>query len=523
MGPEPNGDVERLVAATWQTAPDGGAIGVSPIDQRQRVAAWFSLPDWGVAVTSRVSKAEVLRPWRQAMLTYGAIAVLASLMLGGAVWWLLRGQQMLARIVDERTRAFRALTDAMPQMVWSTRPDGYHDYYNQRWYERTGTMPEQVRGDRQRSVFHPDDRERAWASWRQSVATGEPYEMEYRLHMGDGSYRWTLGRALPDRDPATGAITRWYGTCTDIEDVIAARDALARSRDDLERLVAERTQDLETTQARLAQAQRLEALGQLAGGIAHDFNNVLQAVQGGTALIERRPGDVDGVRRFARMVLDAAERGAAVTRRLLVFSRRGDLRAEPVDAADLLTNMREVLAHTLGAGIGIRVDATVGLPPLLADKSQLETVLVNLATNARDAMAGAGTLVLAAAAETPAQDDAPRHPVNLKAGSYLRLSMSDTGTGMDAGTLARASEPFFTTKPPGKGTGLGLAMARGFAEQSGGGLHIESTPGRGTTVRLWFPITREAPAVSLLRKPVQGQHLADRVAALLAAAAALHA
>ena len=138
-------------------------------------------------------------------------------------------------------------------------------------------------------------------------------------------------------------------------------------------------------------------------------------------------------------------------------------------------------------------------------------------------MAGAGTLVLAAAAETLARDDASRHPVHLKAGSYLRLSVSDTGAGMDAETLARASEPFFTTKPPGKGTGLGLAMARGFAEQSGGGLHIESTPGRGTTVRLWFPITREAPAVSLLRKPVQGQHLADRVAALLAAAAALHA
>ena len=187
----------------------------------------------------------------------------------------------------------------MPQMVWSTRPDGYHDYYNQRWYQRTGTTPEQVIGDGRRPVFHPDDRERAWTRWRHSVATGEPFEMEYRLRMADGSYRWNLGRALPVRDPATGEITRWFCTCTDIEDTVAAREALAQSRDDLERLVAERSRDLATTQARLAQAQRMEALGQLAGGIAHDFNNVLQSVQGGGALIERRPGDVEGVRRLA--------------------------------------------------------------------------------------------------------------------------------------------------------------------------------------------------------------------------------
>ena len=202
------------------------------------------------------------------------------------------------------------------------------------------------------------------------------------------------------------------------------------------------------------------------------------------------------MRRLARMILDAADRGAGVTRRLLAFSRRGDLRAEPVDAADLLADTKEILTHTLGAGVEIRVAAAAGLPPLLADKSQLETVLVNLATNARDAMAGVGTLTLAACAETLAHDGGTRHPVTLKPGSYLRLSVSDTGTGMDAETLARAAEPFFTTKPTGKGTGLGLAMARGFAEQSGGGLHIESALGRGTTVRLWFPVAQGAPAVA---------------------------
>ena len=398
-----------------------------------------------------------------------------------------------AKLAESEAR-LRAITDAMPQMVWSTRPDGYPDYYNQRWLTRTGTTAEQAMGDGWESLIHPDDRERTWAQWQHALATGERYQDEYRLRMADGSYCWVLGRALPVRDPATGAITRWFGTCTDIAEVVAAREALARSREELECLFEERTRDLEATQARLAQAQRLEALGQLAGGIAHDFNNVLQAVQGGAGLIERRPSNAESVARLARMILGAAERGTTITRRLLAFSRRGELRAEPVDTGTLLGSLREILAHTIGPAVEVRVEVAADLPPLLADRGQLETVLVNLATNARDAMDGAGTLLLAAEAETLREDDGVGRPVGLKPGSYVRLSVSDTGAGMDAATLARASEPFFTTKPAGQGTGLGLAMARGFAEQSGGGLQIESAPGHGTTVRLWLPVAKEARA-----------------------------
>ena len=487
MAPEPDATLEHRVAAMWRTSVNGAMTGISPIDQQRRVAGWIGMPDWGMAVTSRVDEAEVLRPWRHMILIYSVLAALVSGISGRLTWSFLRGHEILARIVEERTRALLTVTDAMPQMVWSSRPDGYHDYYNQRWYERTGTTAGEVMGDGRRLLFHADDRERAWAAWQHSLATGEPFEREYRLRMADGSYRWTLGRALPVRDPATGAISRWFGTCTDIEDAVNAREALTRSRDDLERLVAERTQDLEATQTRLVHAQRLEALGQLAWGIAHDFNNILQAVQGGGALIERRPGNVEGVKRLARMILEAAERGATVTHRLLAFSRRSELRAQPLDTADLLASTGEILAHTLGTGIEIRVEAAAGLPALLADKGQLETVLVNLATNARDAMAGAGTLTLAAVAETLNDAGLP-YPVNLKVGSYLRLSVSDTGTGMDAATLKKAMEPFFTTKSTGQGTGLGLAMAAGFAQQSGGALHIESTPGEGTTVMLWLPV-----------------------------------
>ena len=284
---------------------------------------------------------------------------------------------------------------------------------------------------------------------------------------------------------------------------LAEREAVARrlaaSNASLEARVIERTEELraayeqlkeeglerERTEARLTQAQRLEALGKLAGGIAHDFNNVLQAVSGGLSLIQRRAGDADGVRRLAGMAADAANRGATITGRLLSFARRDALRAEAVSPNLLLEGLGEMLAHTLGVRIKLRVIVDEYLPMLLADKGQLETVLVNLAVNARDALPDGGALVLAATSEVVL--DTKAHPAALAYGRYVRLSVSDTGTGMDAATLARASEPFFTTKPRGQGTGLGLAMARGFAQQSGGGLVIESMPGHGTIVTLWFP------------------------------------
>ena len=269
---------------------------------------------------------------------------------------------------------------------------------------------------------------------------------------------------------------------------VARNKATQKLRDMNETLEAQVGREVaarEQAQAQLAQAQRMEALGQLAGGIAHDFNNVLQAVSGGLALIGRRAGDAEVVRQLARMAGDAAERGAAITGRLLSFARKGELRAEPVPAGPLLEGMREILVATLGPGIETRIAMDATLPALLADKAQLETVLVNLAVNARDAMPDGGCLTLQAAVETVA--DARRHHAGLAAGEYVRLDVVDTGTGMDAATLTRASEPFFTTKPLGQGTGLGLAMARGFAQQSGGAFAIRSVPGEGTTVSLWFP------------------------------------
>ncbi len=262
-----------------------------------------------------------------------------------------------------------------------------------------------------------------------------------------------------------------------------AEAALLAQNAQLEVRVAAEVAAREQAQARLAQAQRMEALGQLAGGIAHDFNNVLQAVIGGLSLIGRRAEDADGVRKLARMAQDAAQRGAAITGRLLAFARKSELQATPVAPVNLLDNLREILALALGTSIQVLTDVAPNVPSLLADRAQLETVLVNLAVNARDAMPDGGTLHVTAHAEVVAG----AHAVLPGAGAYVRLDLTDTGAGMTAAILARASEPFFTTKPMGQGTGLGLAMARGFAQQSGGGFELRSAPGQGTTVTLWFP------------------------------------
>jgi len=251
----------------------------------------------------------------------------------------------------------------------------------------------------------------------------------------------------------------------------------------------------ESAREQLVHNQRMEALGRLAGGMAHDFNNVLQTILSATAAIKTATDD-PALRRIVDNLTNAAERGASVTRRLLAFSRRGALNSEPVDIPVLLSDIANVLAHTLDPTITLKIIADPKLPSILADKRQLETVLINLAINARDAMApnDGGSLTIAAATERISPQDGRR--LGLKPGDYVRLSIADSGVGMDEHVLARATEPFFTTKPQEKGTGLGLSMAKGFAEQSSGAFQLQSRLGIGTTVTLWFPVVAagEQPA-----------------------------
>jgi len=243
----------------------------------------------------------------------------------------------------------------------------------------------------------------------------------------------------------------------------------------------------EEAQAQAAHAERMTAIGELAGGIAHDINNILQVVSGSAARIERDPANSQEVARQTRRIQAAVERGSAISRRLLAFARRDSLRAEVIDSAALVGEVGELLRHAIGPPIKVQVDLAKAASCVLADRNQLETVLLNLATNGRDAMPEGGTLTLSAASSVV--EERP----GLRGGRYVSFSVADTGTGIDPAILGRVVEPFFTTKPKGQGTGLGLSMAKGFAEQSGGALAISSEVGGGTTVTLWLP-EAEAPA-----------------------------
>ena len=386
---------------------------------------------------------------------------------------------------------FRALADNQANICWMARPDGSVYWYNLRWYEYTGTTFEDMRGWGWESVVDPAVLPSVIEGWTAAIQNGTALEMTFPLRAADGTFREFLTQVVPLRD-ASGTVVRWFGTNVDITEQRAIEESLRdseaslrRLNDELEERVVREVEAREQAFTRSAHAHRMEALGQLAGGVAHDFNNVLQAMTSGLSLIARRAEDPAAVTKLSRMALDASGRGAAITNRLLTFARSGQLNAGPVEARAMLEPLRELLAATLDRNLMIELSIEKDAPALIADKAQLETVLINLAVNARDAMSDGGRLTLGWTSETVKPGSS--HPASLLAGPYIRLDVTDSGDGMDADTLKRASDPFFTTKPVGQGTGLGLAMARGFAQQSGGGLVIESQLGVGTRVTLWLP------------------------------------
>jgi PAS domain S-box-containing protein len=239
--------------------------------------------------------------------------------------------------------------------------------------------------------------------------------------------------------------------------------------------------------ARLRQAQKMEAVGQFTGGAAHDFNNLLMAILGSLEILRKRMPDDQRLLALLDNAVMGAKRGSSLTQRMLAFARRQELKKEAVDLASLVNNMMEMLERSLGPAVNIETQFPLEPVRARTDANQLETALLNLAVNARDAMPEGGTLSISAALKRVESG----HPTILPPGQYACLSVSDTGLGMDETTLARASEPFFTTKGVGKGTGLGLSMVDGLAGQSGGKLIARSQPGRGTTIELWFPVAAE--------------------------------
>ncbi|NOG72525.1 PAS domain-containing protein [Roseicella sp. DB1501] len=369
-------------------------------------------------------------------------------------------QAVAARTAELAAREgeLRRIYDRTPAPFHSVDAEGRLLRVSEEWLAFLGYRREEVLGRRTGEFMLPESATRWEAALARLKETGdEVREVEYRMRRADGQVVEVLLRARADHD-AEGRFRLSYSVLFDMTE---------RNR----------------SEARLREAQKLEALGRIAGGVAHDFNNLLQVLDGALQLLADNAERPDRVRRYAGVALQAAERGAVLTRRMLAFARRDRLAAEPVTLPALLQGVATLLHGPLGSAIRLEIVAPPGLPAVQADRSQLELVLFNLALNARDAIEQGGRIRLEAAAERLGTGN----PQGLAPGAYVRIRVADSGHGMDAATRARATEPFFTTKETGQGSGLGLAMAHGFAVQSGGALQIESVPGEGTVVSLWLP------------------------------------
>jgi PAS domain S-box-containing protein len=381
---------------------------------------------------------------------------------------------------------FRTLAQAMPNHVWTARPDGQLDWFNDRVYEYSGVKPGTVDGEGWTSLVHPEDLSRAAELWRAAVAAGAPYEAQFRIRSANGTYRWHISRAFPIRG-ARDATIRWVGSNTDIEDQKVAANTLADVNATLEQRVSERTSQLMQAEEALRQSQKMEAIGQLTGGIAHDFNNLLHGILGTLNIIQRRiaEGRIGDLDRFLNGALDSANRAATLTHRLLAFSRRQPVDPRPVDLNGLIGAVEELLRRSIGENIHLSVAAGEDLWLVRCDGNQLENALLNLAINARDAMPSGGTMMIDTA--NTALDAKEARQRDVSAGEYVRLRVMDTGVGMPPNVKERAFDPFYTTKPIGKGTGLGLSMIYGFVRQSDGSVTIDSEFGKGTTIEICLP------------------------------------
>ncbi|WP_312931807.1 ATP-binding protein [Pseudomonas sp.] len=343
--------------------------------------------------------------------------------------------------------------------------------------------------------LHPDDRGHTIDAFAAAIDPERRalYEVDYRtIGREDGIVRWVAAKGRGVFDSA-GHCLRVAGTAVEISARKAAEEKLRELNATLEGRIAQAIAEREDAQKALRQSQKMEAMGQLTGGVAHDFNNLLTPIVGTLDMLQRRGVGGEREQRLIAGAMQSAERAKTLVQRLLAFARRQPLQTAPVDVARLVSDMADLVASTTGPQIKVVVDAPTHLPAAIADQNQLEMALLNLSVNARDAMLEGGTMRISASLEVAGQG----HRSKLPSGEYLCLSVADTGTGMDAATLARAVEPFFSTKGIGKGTGLGLSMVHGLASQLNGALTLQSSPGLGTNVELWLPRSPTRPVAPL--------------------------
>jgi len=388
-----------------------------------------------------------------------------------------------AEALGQSEARFRTMAEALPGMLFVASPTEGNLDVNHGYCSFTGRARESLLGHKWVDVLHPDDQSRGREIWEGAVRAQTVYLAEYRFRRHDGAWRWHIVRGLPVRDP-DGRVVSWVGACIDIHERKVAEEEL-RAR--VEEAVAKREEAL----FQLHEAQKLETIGQLTGGIAHDFNNLLTPIVGSLDLLRRRIEDERSVR-LVDGALASAERARTLIQRLLAFARRQTLQPRAVDPTQLVDGMQELIERSLGPRILFKAEIEPDLPPALIDPNQLELALLNLSVNARDAMPRGGELVWRIGRETLETECSDLQP-----GQYVRFSISDTGDGMSPETVARAIEPFFSTKAAGKGTGLGLSMVHGLAAQSGGAFRLQSELGKGTTATLWLPVATAAVAAPI--------------------------
>ncbi len=372
--------------------------------------------------------------------------------------------ETLEQRVEERTRERDRLWELSEDMLVVSTYDGRRLRVSPSWTHVLGYDTATLLARPYTEITHPEDVPRVMKAVREMRDTGRPVSLENRLRAADGTWHWVAWRLSPE--PGGERMT---GTGRDIT-AAKAREA-----------------ELEAAQEALRQSQKMEAVGQLTGGLAHDFNNLLTGIGGSLELMQSRlaQGRIGELERYITAAQGASRRAAALTHRLLAFSRRQTLDPRPTDVNRLIADLAELVGRTVGPSVTLEVVAAVGLWTTLIDPHQLENALLNLCINARDAMPDGGKLTLETANRW--LDAKAARERDLPAGQYVSLCVSDTGTGMTEDVRKRAFDPFFTTKPLGQGTGLGLSMIYGFVRQSGGQVRIYSEVGQGTTVCLYLP------------------------------------
>ncbi|MBA5801045.1 hybrid sensor histidine kinase/response regulator [Rhizobium changzhiense] len=368
--------------------------------------------------------------------------------------------------IRQSEEQFRRLVQGVSDYaIYMLDPDGNVSSWNFGAERIKGYRPHEIIGRHFSTFYTPEDREAGVPQTALDIARAEGrFEREGWRVRKDGSRFWASVVIDVIRDDE-GDVLGFAKITRDITEKMETQRALEQAREEL------------------FQSQKMEAIGQLTGGIAHDFNNLLMAVLGSLEILKKRMPQDLSLTSLVDNAMQGAQRGAALTQRMLAFSRRQELHMEPIDVSGLVRGMMDMLSRSLGPLTVIETSFPVRLPTILTDPNQLEMAILNLVVNARDAMPSGGRIVLRASEESLPSGKSPLPP-----GRYVRIAVIDEGEGMDAKTLEQAITPFFTTKGVGKGTGLGLSMVQGLASQSGGRLMMNSSLGEGTTVELWFPV-----------------------------------